>query len=578
MTRRFYRTFGENLMEIFFMPQVDKDYIAKYIEIVGRQNVDAAFKKGKGVILLAMHEGSWELSNIICAHLAFPFNFFVRDQRYPRLDSILNLFRYQQGCRIIHRGNQLRQLLEVLVRNEAIGITADQGGKRGTPVQFFGREASMSTGAVKMALKSGAAIIPCFYVRLNGPYIRVIFEPPYELVTTGDRDVDVRENLQGLVARFQNYIAAYPKEYLWSYKIWKYGRDKRALILSDGKAGHLRQSQAVADKLRASLGKRDNTLDVDIVEVKFKNRLSRLSLGIGGCLAGKYRCQGCLKCLEKCLDKDVYASLVKEKYEFVVSCGSALAPINFLISRENLAKSVVVMRPGLMSTKKFDLVVMPRHDDPPRAKNVLVSSGALNLVSEAYLSEQSKKLSVLCGLKYPLTAPTIGLFIGGDNKDFCLSPELVAEVIEQVKFTAEIIGASILVTSSRRTSLAVEKLLEAGFNDDPRSRLLVIANKKNIPEAAGGILGLSDIVVVSPESISMVSEAASSNKYVFVFDAAGLGKRHQKFLGHLLANGQIYRAAVADLCVSVEKVWKNRPQVRCLDDAARLKEAVGLLI
>jgi len=578
MTRRFYRTFGENLMEIFFIPLVNKDYLKEYIEIVGRENVDAAFQRGKGVILLAMHEGSWELSNIICAHLAFPFNFFVRDQRYPRLDNILNAYRFQQGCRVIHRGNQLRQLLQVLSRNEAIGITADQGGKKGSLVHFFGREASMSTGAVKMALKSDAAVIPCFYVRLNGPYIRVIFEPPYQLKLSGDKDADVRNNLQGLISRFEKYIDAYSKEYLWSYKIWKYGRDKRALILSDGKAGHLRQSQAVADKLRVCLGERGNTLDVDIVEVKFKNKLAGRALGLGLCLFGRYRCQGCLACLRICLDDEVYAGLISHKYEFIISCGSALAPVNFLLARENLAKSCVIMRPGLMSVRKFDLVIMPCHDRPPRAVNVLNCSGALNLVSDAYLSEQSQKLSQVHGLKQPASGLTLGLFIGGNTKDFRLPAELVAEVTKQLKLAALNTGADILATTSRRTSVAVESLLEAEFKGSPHCKLLVIANKNNIPEAAGGIMGLSDIVIVSPESISMISEAAGSKKYVLVFGAAGLGRRHKRFLEHFAKNNYIYPVDAASLSGVIEKIWKNKPPVCYPDDGSRVKEAVGLLI
>ncbi|MDP2905117.1 MAG: ELM1/GtrOC1 family putative glycosyltransferase [Candidatus Omnitrophota bacterium] len=578
MTRRFYRTFGENLMEIFFIPLVNKDYLKEYIEIVGRENVDAAFKRGKGVILLAMHEGSWELSNIICAHLAFPFNFFVRDQRYPRLDNILNTYRFQLGCRVIHRGNQIRQLLQVLSRNEAIGITADQGGKKGALVNFFGREASMSTGAVKMALKSDAAVIPCFYVRLNGPYIRVIFEPPYQLQQSGDKDADIRNNLQGLIKRFEKYIDAYSKEYLWSYKIWKYGRDKRALILSDGKTGHLRQSQAVADKLRVCLGERDNTLEVDIAEVKFKNRLARQVLGLGICLSGKYRCQGCLACLRICLDNEVYAALISHKYEFIISCGSSLAPINFLLARENLAKSCVIMRPGLMGVRKFDLVVMPRHDRPPRAVNVLSCSGALNLINDAYLSEQSRKLSEACALKQPASGLTLGLFIGGDAKNFRMPAELVAEVIKQLKLAALNTGADILATTSRRTSEVVENLLEAQLANDEHCKLLVIANKKNIPEAAGGILGLSGIVIVSPESISMISEAAGSKKYVLIFGAAGLGRRHKRFLEHFAKNNYIYPVDAAGLSAVIENIWKNKPPVCYPDDDSRLKEAVGLLI
>ena len=68
LTKKFYKAFGQNLFEIFRIPLIDKAYIRKYVTFEGLENVDAGFKKGKGVIFVAMHAGSWELSNIICAN------------------------------------------------------------------------------------------------------------------------------------------------------------------------------------------------------------------------------------------------------------------------------------------------------------------------------------------------------------------------------------------------------------------------------------------------------------------------------------------------------------------------------
>ncbi|MFH0762825.1 MAG: ELM1/GtrOC1 family putative glycosyltransferase [Candidatus Omnitrophota bacterium] len=575
ITRDFYRTFGENIIEIFLIPQVDKNYLKEYIEIVGQENVQAAFDKGKGIILLAMHEGSWELSNIICAHLAFPFNFFVRDQKYPRLDRILGSYRLQQGCRVIQRANQLRQLIEVLKKNEAIGITADQGGKRGMPVNFFGRSASMSTGGVKLALKSGATIIPCFYVRLKGPYIRVIFAPPFEVKKTGERDKDVHNNLEALVSVFEKYITSYPKEYLWFYKIWKYGLDKNILILSDAKAGHLRQSEALAAHLCAGLKERNNTAAISIVEAKFKNRFARRALSLGICLSGKYRCQGCLKCLKAALDKKAYSLLISKKYDFIISCGASLAPVNFLLARENLAKSVVIMRPSILSTKRFDLAVIPRHDLPPRRKNIIVTEGALNLINDGYLKEQGGKLMQAAGLKEGFY---IGLLIGGNTKDFKLNKALAAEAAREVKRACQGLGAEVLLTTSRRTSAAVEDLIEDEFKDYPRCKLLVLANKKNIPSAVGGILHLSSILITSPESISMISEAASSKKHVLVFNGPGLKKRQRRFLNYFKENKYISLVEAGGLGKAIEDIWRNKPQVNYLEDALPVREAVKLLI
>jgi len=101
--RRAYQAFAQNLIEISFIPRINKKYLEKYIHIENRHYVDEAFKRGKGVIFLIIHEGNWELSNIICANLGFPFLLFVRDQGFPRLNAMLNAYRLKQGAKIIHK-------------------------------------------------------------------------------------------------------------------------------------------------------------------------------------------------------------------------------------------------------------------------------------------------------------------------------------------------------------------------------------------------------------------------------------------------------------------------------------------
>jgi len=578
LTKSSYRAFGQNFIEIFLIPQVSKEYLSKYISVEGGENIDAAFKKGKGVILLAMHAGSWELSNVICSNLGFPFNFLVREQRHPRLNELLNYYRSLRGCKIIHRSNQTRELIEALKRNESIGVTVDQGGKEGVPVKFFGKDASMATGAVKLALKYGSVILPAYHTRVNGPYAKVIIRPPFELTKTQDMEKDVRENLQRLIPVYEQLIRKYPAEYMWTYKIWKYAKEKNVLILSDGKAGHLRQSQAVADLTRECLEENGIKADIETREIKFRNAFSKSLLALSSLLSGKYVCQGCLLCLKKTLDEETQAFLMSKNPDVIISGGSALAPINYLLSRQNLARSIVIMRPGLLSFKKFNLVIIPRHDEPVKSKNVLVTEGAINSIDEKYLREQSERLAHLLALRLKPLALYIGLLIGGDSKKFILAKERVAEAIKQVKSAAEKLNADILITTSRRTSKEVEAVVKEGFRGYPRAKLVIIANEKNIPEAVGGILGLSSMVVSSPESISMISEAVSSNKYVLVFKAAGLSQKHQRFLDNFARNKYIYLTQAGGLGNKIEEIWHGKPKVFAPKDRQIIKQAIKALL
>ena len=107
---------------------------------------------------------------------------------------------------------------------------------------------------------------------------------------------------------------------------------------------------------------------------------------------------------------------------------------------------------------------------------------------------------------------------------------------------------------------------------------MVIANEKNIPSAVGGILGLSSVAVVSPESISMISEAANSGKYVVVFQQPGLGRRHRLFLENLEAKKIIYLCAVDKLAGEITRLLREKPAVRKTEDNAAVRAAIGKLI
>ena len=576
LTRLFYQSFGQSIIEVFLIPLVNRNYMDKHIQIEGVEHINQALKRGKGVILTGVHAGSWEFYNVISANLGFPFVLFVKDQKFPRLNRLLNHYRKEKGCRIITRDEGLRGLIKALKDNQAIGMMADQGGRSGMLVDFFGRTASMPTGAVKLALKYGAALIPIFFVRTNGPEIKVWAGEEIIMNKTGDEESDVKQNLQRVVSVFENFIRENPKEYLWTYKIWKLSDQREIVILSDKKAGHLRQSEAIAKITQNLLNEKNIQSRVNIVEIDFKNKFAKVLFNICLCFSGKYSCQGCLRCLKMFLIEESYKTLIGLNSDIVISAGSSIAGVNFILSRENQSKSVVVMRPALLGVNKFDLVIIPRHDRPKKRKNILEIEGALNLIDNKYLEEESAKFIKSQSLNRE--GLYLGVLIGGNSKKFHLSLELIGEVIKEVKTLAEDLGVEILLTTSRRTPLEVAERIKRELKDYPRVKSLIIANEKNFPEAIGGILGLSKIIISSPESISMISEAINSKKYVFVFNAPALGSKHKNLLNYFAKNKYIYLVKSDGLSESVKSVWRDKPIKSSLRDNYLVKESLKKIL
>lgn len=559
-----------NIIEALYIPRIDSRYINRYVRIENQKYLDDALKMGKGVILLSYHLGNWELANIACGLQGYTYKVIVNQQRYPLLNELLNRARESKGCKTIPRGVALRQIVRALKDNEVVAMVGDQGGKEGRLSSFFGMPASTPSGFVRFALSTGAAVIPAIIVRERRFSHRIILEAPLAIGAGKEQGENLEECLSRSNRILEYYVSRYPQEYFWFYKVWKYSSLKQAVVLSDGKSGHLRQSLSA---VRAAGGGTEKSVVSSTIEIKFKNNFTRA-------MAQVFLACG-IDILESCLKRESYLALRGAHPDLVVSCGSSLAGINLLLAKENLARSVCIMKPGMFGLKKFDLAIVPEHDKPPIRKNAAVTLGALNLIDEEYLKEQSAQLKSLIGGAGGCKL-SIGLLLGGDSKRYRLSFEGTREVVKELKKACLDMDARLLVTTSRRTPKEIEDLIKDELKSFDRCKLLVIANERNIPEAVGGILGLSDFVLVSEESISMISEAASSGKYAGVIrmksKSSGPGPRHERFLRNLESQGHAFLIPSDNIADRLKDILGRRPAIKKLDDRVIAREAINKLL
>ncbi|MBL7081949.1 MAG: mitochondrial fission ELM1 family protein [Candidatus Omnitrophica bacterium] len=573
-----YENFGMNIAETLRLSKVNQAYINRYIKIRGKENLDNALKNQNGTIILGSHFGSWEICFAVAGILGYPFCIFAEEQiKNPLLDRFLQQVRQKHGTSVLKVDEQLRQVIRALQEKKFVGIVIDHGIRRGMLVNFFGRKAQASATAIRISLKFDVPILIGYIRRVKGAEHELVILPPFAMRQTGNFKEDIITNLETANRIVEDYIAKQPEQYLWSYKRFKYSSQRNILLLHDGKAGHLRQIQAILGIISEEAKKRQLEIKTKEVKVEFKSKRSSILQTLSVMLADRSRCPGCLRCFKQFLKPPVFEELQSYFADIVISCGSSAAAVNFVIANENQAKSVILMRPGSLSTKKFNLVIMPRHDNPPKRDNIIQTSGALNLINERYLETQESRLKSQ-GVNVDRKM-VLGLFLGGDTKRFRLKVDLLKVIIPQIKVFLEKHDAQILITTSRRTSSQIERLVKQEFSNYRRCKLLVIANEKNIPEAVGGILGLSKIVIVSPESISMISEAASSGKYVIIFGPqTNIGRRLHRFLQHLVQEKYVYLTDNSSISKVLEEIVTLRPEIVKLQDGLRIKEALSKLL
>lgn len=580
--KNYYLNLAQNMVEILYSRRIDSRYIEKYIKIDGADNFLNAAMKNKSLVLISAHFGNWEIPNIVCRYLykGKPYLVLVSDKiRKSALGRLLDRFRLVHGYEIVSTDSSgLRDVMISLEKGALLGLVIDQGmGKSSVFVNFFNHRVPAPTGAMKLAIKFKTPLSLSLIRRIKGPYQELKVFPALELLSASSEDDSIARNSQAFNRIIEEAIRLYPADYLWQFKRFKNRLDRKIIILNDSKTGHLRQSEAVVKILRRTLEKKGLIVESQTIDIKFKSDFKRISLAFISKLFGP---SFAFNYLEAVLDGDTLKSVLRICPDFIISAGSSTAGLNLIISQENQSRPIVIMKPAFFSTRSFKLVISPWHDNLKKKANVLKVEAAPNLIDEDYLEKNSRLLKNRFAISDDPAKLRIGLLLGGDTKDFILTREAVEAISDQLLSLARGLDAQILVTSSRRTSPEAEVLLKNKFLNSEFCKLLVIANENNVPEAVGGILGICQIIVTSPDSISMVSEAASSGKYTLVYRPGAkdkLSSKHSRFLEHLEEKGYIY-SVDSDIEQVSRKILKDKPAVKRLEDAQLIQEALEKII
>jgi KDO2-lipid IV(A) lauroyltransferase len=222
--RGMVRNLGWMAAEFARLPKYTAKNIEQFVVLDGHENFLAGKTRGKGVLYLTGHIGAWELSSFAHALYGFPLHYMARPIDNPRIDKFVNEYRGLSGNRPIFKNESARSLLKILKEQGTVGILADQNTmpQEGVWVDFFGVSACTSTGIARVALHTDAAVVPGYvYWDAAMRKYRLRFEPPVELVRTGDIERDVRENTARFAKILEEIIRRHPEQWVWLHARWK---------------------------------------------------------------------------------------------------------------------------------------------------------------------------------------------------------------------------------------------------------------------------------------------------------------------------------------------------------------------
>ncbi|MBC8158418.1 MAG: mitochondrial fission ELM1 family protein, partial [Alphaproteobacteria bacterium] len=214
--------------------------------------------------------------------------------------------------------------------------------------------------------------------------------------------------------------------------------------------------------------------------------------------------------------------------DLVIAAGRRPAPVARKIKkgRGGVTRLVQIMYPGHTGADEFDLIAVPRHDGIAPATNVFEITGAPHRVNGNKLAEAAQEWKARFA---ELPKPRIALIVGGSSRRRTFTNEMATELGRKAAKMAADSGGSLLVTTSRRTGEAEADLL-AEINEP--SFVFRWGDEGENPYF--GMLALADSVIVTGDSVSMVSEACATPAPVYIFGPKELTPRKHARLHRVL--------------------------------------------
>ncbi len=207
----------QTILEVFFYEKLVAQNPG-FIKIVGREHLDAAIKKGKGLIILSAHFGNWEVMGYELCRIGLPMHVLARPQAVNQMTDFLNGFRQSRGVHVIME-NSINESMRLLGQGKAVGLLADLNAREwGYQVEFFGRNASFYSSPVILSVRSGAPLIPSFTERQADGTLLLRFEAPL----TWEKGESMRQRVQKYARRYEEGFRRRPDHWCWFHERYSF--------------------------------------------------------------------------------------------------------------------------------------------------------------------------------------------------------------------------------------------------------------------------------------------------------------------------------------------------------------------
>jgi KDO2-lipid IV(A) lauroyltransferase len=221
VVRRALVNIAKGHYDLFRVNRLTQEEIRSLVEIEGFPDFLQVLEAGQGAVVVSAHLGNIDIVGQTPLIHGIPITGAVQHIQPERLFRFLLKLRQSHGLRLLPSDGSMLGLFRALKRGEIVALPSDRGFADNVRfVEFFGRPARLPEGAVRIALRTGAPLVPAFVQRRPDDTFLLEVEPPLELSRSGDLEADVADGVKKVADVMERYISRRPEQWLVAVPVW----------------------------------------------------------------------------------------------------------------------------------------------------------------------------------------------------------------------------------------------------------------------------------------------------------------------------------------------------------------------
>ncbi len=222
-SHRSFRNFGKYVVDFIHFLDTTPEEVRRRIVFEDFEPINKAMAEGRGIIFITLHFGNWDMGAAGLSAYGYPVNVVAETFEYPRMNALIQGSRRHLGMKVTPIEKVGPSIVRALRRGEILALLIDVPEPGGTVrVDFFGAPIEVPAGPARIALRTGARVMPAVLVRVRGEEdkIRPVVDLELTYEKTGDEQEDVRRLTQQIMSSLERLIRHHPDQWFIFHPLW----------------------------------------------------------------------------------------------------------------------------------------------------------------------------------------------------------------------------------------------------------------------------------------------------------------------------------------------------------------------